>query len=120
MAEKTISRLEDLTAAQRKLLTNLLKSRRAEGREPYRIGTILREGQLPLSFAQARLWFLDRLDPLQSTYNQPVAWRLTGDLDIAILAASLTQIVSRHEVLRTTFGEALGEPIQRVGPPLRV
>lgn len=123
MTDKTISRLEDLTAAQRELLEKLRRKKGlASGSEAVGIRAVLREGKLPLSFAQERLWFLDRLDPLQSTYNQSVAWRLTGDLDIAILAASLTQIVSRHEVLRTTFEEADGEPTQRISPqwPVRL
>ncbi len=57
----------------------------------------------PLSFAQERLWFLDRLQPGAATYNLPAALRLAGDLDLPALAFSLEQIRRRHEVLRTRF-----------------
>jgi amino acid adenylation domain-containing protein len=60
-------------------------------------------GELPLSFAQQRLWFLDQLIPESPAYNIPVAVRLTGMLRIAVLEQTFTDIVRRHEVLRTTF-----------------
>ncbi|HKV12008.1 MAG TPA: amino acid adenylation domain-containing protein, partial [Thermoanaerobaculia bacterium] len=71
----------------------------------------------PLSFAQERLWFLDQLDPGQATYNISTALHLAGPLDVAALAASLAEIVRRHEVLRSTFPLAGGGPVQVVGPP---
>ncbi|HSK75928.1 MAG TPA: amino acid adenylation domain-containing protein, partial [Thermoanaerobaculia bacterium] len=71
----------------------------------------------PLSFAQERLWFLDQLDPGKATYNIPNALRLTGRLDVAALAASLAEVVRRHEVLRSTFTLAGGQPVQVAGPP---
>jgi non-ribosomal peptide synthetase component F/acyl carrier protein len=76
----------------------------------------------PLSFAQQRLWFVDQLDPGNPAYNMPVALRLTGRLDEGALTASLGEIVRRHEILRTAFGEAGGAPVQRVMPagPLHV
>ncbi|HEX3554514.1 MAG TPA: non-ribosomal peptide synthase/polyketide synthase, partial [Thermoanaerobaculia bacterium] len=78
-------------------------------------------GDSPLSFAQERLWFLDRLAPGRATYNVPIAVRLAGAaLNGAALAASLGEVVARHEVLRTTFGEAGGLPFQRVAPPAPV
>jgi acyl carrier protein len=75
-----------------------------------------RTGALPLSFAQERLWFLDRLEPGSTTYNIPMAWRLGGALDEAALERSLGEIVRRHEALRTTFGEVDGSPVQVVAP----
>ncbi|HEX3126202.1 MAG TPA: amino acid adenylation domain-containing protein, partial [Thermoanaerobaculia bacterium] len=70
---------------------------------------------LPLSFAQERLWFLDRLEPGSSAYNVPNAIRLTGDLDVEALAAALRAVVQRHEMLRTAFREdAEGRPYQVV------
>ncbi|HZF12446.1 MAG TPA: amino acid adenylation domain-containing protein, partial [Thermoanaerobaculia bacterium] len=75
-----------------------------------------RAGFLPLSFAQERLWFLDRLEPGAATYNVAIAVRLHGPLDRRALAASLGEIVRRHEVLRTTFALAAGRPAQRIGP----
>ncbi|HEX8351419.1 MAG TPA: amino acid adenylation domain-containing protein, partial [Pyrinomonadaceae bacterium] len=68
---------------------------------------------VPLSFAQQRLWFLDQLEPGASAYNVPLAVRLTGQLDAGALARSLSEIVSRHESLRTTFDVAAdGQPVQ--------
>ncbi|HYR07263.1 MAG TPA: condensation domain-containing protein, partial [Longimicrobium sp.] len=75
-----------------------------------------RTGALPLSFAQERLWFLDRLEPGSTVYNVPVAWRLGGALDEAALERALGEIVRRHEALRTTFGEVDGSPVQVVAP----
>src|SRR5918912_750776 len=62
-----------------------------------------RDGQLPLSFAQQRLWFLDQLAPGDPTYNVPGAVRIAGDLDAEALRRSFAQIITRHETLRTTF-----------------
>ncbi len=72
----------------------------------------------PVSFAQQRLWFLDRLAP-GSSYNMPAALRLSGPLHPASLAAALQEIARRHEMLRTTFGQVDGEPVQVVHPAPR-
>ncbi|MEM9290671.1 MAG: amino acid adenylation domain-containing protein [Acidobacteriota bacterium] len=69
----------------------------------------------PLSFAQERLWFIDRLDPGSSAYNVPAPLLLRGPLDERRLVRSLAAVVQRHEVLRTTFDGGEGEPRQRVG-----
>ncbi|MGW7819955.1 non-ribosomal peptide synthase/polyketide synthase [Streptomyces puniciscabiei] len=75
-----------------------------------------RDRPLPLSFAQQRLWFLDRLRPGDARYNSAVAVRLTGPLDRTALQAALTTVVARHEALRTTFDEDGGRPVQTVHP----
>jgi amino acid adenylation domain-containing protein len=75
-----------------------------------------RDGALPLSFAQERLWFLDRLQPGGTVYNLPLVLRLRGELDAAALATAFGEIVRRHEVLRTAFVERDGEPVQVVLP----
>ncbi|HEX9937525.1 MAG TPA: amino acid adenylation domain-containing protein, partial [Longimicrobium sp.] len=75
-----------------------------------------RDRPLPLSFAQERLWFLDRLDPGSATYNIPAAWRLGGALDAAALERALGEIVRRHESLRTAFREVDGGAVQVVAP----
>ncbi|HEX8273227.1 MAG TPA: amino acid adenylation domain-containing protein, partial [Longimicrobiaceae bacterium] len=75
-----------------------------------------RTGALPLSFAQERLWFLDRLEPGSSFYNLPAALRLHGALDVEALGSALGEIVRRHEALRTVFVEAEGSPVQAVAP----
>ncbi len=77
-------------------------------------------GHFPLSFAQQRLWVLDRLEPGNPTYNMPTAVRLTGSLDIPALNQSLNEIVRRHEALRTTFAMVDGEPIQVIAPSLTI
>ncbi|MCA1567668.1 MAG: condensation domain-containing protein [Acidobacteria bacterium] len=75
-----------------------------------------RVGALPLSFAQQRLWFLDKLEPGSPFYNLPAALRLEGALDEMGLEQSLSEIVRRHEVLRTNFQVVDGEPKQVVAP----
>ncbi len=77
---------------------------------------VARDRELPLSFAQARLWFLDRLQPGTAVYNLPLAWRLRGRLAPAALGAALDEIVRRHEALRTRFAEAADGPVQIVAP----
>ncbi len=75
-----------------------------------------RTGALPLSFAQERLWFIDRLEPGSTTYNIPAALRLAGALDQRALERSLSEIVRRHEALRTVFAEVDGSPVQVIAP----
>jgi amino acid adenylation domain-containing protein len=76
-----------------------------------------RAAGLPLSFAQERLWFLDRLQGGGSVYNVPLVMRLQGRLDAEGLAAALREVVRRHETLRTVFPERDGEPAQEIVPP---
>ncbi|WP_420126425.1 amino acid adenylation domain-containing protein [Longimicrobium sp.] len=75
-----------------------------------------RTGALPLSFAQERLWFIDRLEPESATYNSPTALRLAGALDQAALQRALGEIVRRHEALRTVFAEVDESPVQVIVP----
>ncbi|HEX7243842.1 MAG TPA: condensation domain-containing protein, partial [Longimicrobiaceae bacterium] len=75
------------------------------------------DGELPLSFAQQRLWLVDRLDPGNPAYNMPGALRLRGPLDTAALRASVGGLALRHEALRTTFAARAGVPVQVVHPP---
>jgi acyl carrier protein len=77
-----------------------------------------REGELPLSFAQQRLWFFDQLEPGSSFYNIFRGVRLSGVLNVKALEQAYNEIIGRHEVLRTTFGQAdSGLPIQRIAEP---
>lgn len=76
-----------------------------------------RSGEVPLSFAQQRLWLLDQLEPTTWTYNVSVARRLRGALQLDALKAALDEVVARHEGLRTTFPAPDGCPVQVVGPP---
>jgi amino acid adenylation domain-containing protein/non-ribosomal peptide synthase protein (TIGR01720 family) len=81
-----------------------------------------RDGSLPLSFAQQRLWFLDQLEPGSAAYNVPLAMRLTGELKQEVLERTLSEIVRRHEMLRTSFEMSHGRPAQVVHParPLKL
>jgi acyl carrier protein len=79
-----------------------------------------RDGELPLSFAQQRLWFLDQLEPASPFYNIPESVRLNGPLDVGMLERALNEIVRRHESLRTTFLNVDGRPVQVIAPYLPV
>ncbi|HEY0510666.1 MAG TPA: amino acid adenylation domain-containing protein, partial [Thermoanaerobaculia bacterium] len=81
------------------------------------IGRAPRGADLPLSFAQQRLWFLDRLEPGTATFNVPSPFRLTGRLDPGALSRALDEIARRHESLRARFLEREGRGRQQVQPP---
>ena len=68
------------------------------------------DAELPLSFAQEQLWFLDQLDPGHGTYNIPLAFRLREPLDIDALTGALNQLLTRHEALRATFSARPATP----------
>lgn len=80
---------------------------------------ISRDQNLPLSFAQERLWFVDRLKPNDVSHNIPIAFRMTGSLNVAALEQSLQEIIRRHESLRTHFTTVDGQPVQIVSPAVK-
>jgi len=84
------------------------------------IQRIPRNGTLPLSFAQQRLWLIDRLNPGNISYNSSATIHLVGSLHIAALEQTFNEIVRRHEVLRTTFDEIDGQPFQVIAPSLTI
>ncbi|HEV2735556.1 MAG TPA: amino acid adenylation domain-containing protein, partial [Longimicrobiaceae bacterium] len=84
------------------------------------IERVSRAGPLPLSFAQQRLWFIDRLEPGSPAYNMPFPLRLRGRLDAAALRARLDALVERHETLRTVFAERDAGQVQIIRPPAPV
>ncbi|MFH8972853.1 amino acid adenylation domain-containing protein [Streptomyces sp. NPDC017890] len=88
----------------------------ASGTRPTLVASGQRPGELPLSPAQQRLWFLNQLEKGSATYHLPFAVRLTGALDVAALTAALGDVVDRHESLRTVFPEDSGRPRQRIVP----
>jgi NRPS condensation-like uncharacterized protein len=77
-------------------------------------------GPIPLSFAQQRLWFMDQLNPGSIAYNVPLAVRFNGQLSVDTLEKCLTEIVRRHEILRTHFVTEKGEACQVVAPATAV
>ncbi|HEU4731248.1 MAG TPA: amino acid adenylation domain-containing protein [Kofleriaceae bacterium] len=76
-----------------------------------------RDRPLPLSFAQERVFFLERLDPGGRAYQFQALITLRGPLDVAALRASLDELIRRHEILRTTFEIDGEQPVQRIHPP---
>ncbi|MEV4313135.1 amino acid adenylation domain-containing protein [Actinocrispum sp. NPDC049592] len=76
-----------------------------------------REGALPTSFGQQRLWFLDQLEPGSAEYLIPLAFRLTGPLDTPALRRAVDLVSARHEILRTRYESESGTPVQVVDPP---
>src|SRR5215210_3190119 len=109
------ARLSELTPAQRKLLALKLKQKAAGGDAPAKAGE--RPSVFPASFAQRRMWLLDRLEPGSTAYSLPKAWRIPGPLDAAVLERALGELVRRHETLRTRLEVQGSEPVQVVDPP---
>ncbi len=73
--------------------------------------------RIPLSVSQHRLWLLDQLRPGSCIYNEFAAWHLNGALDVAVLEQALSEILRRHESLRTTFPASGGAPVQAIAAP---
>ncbi|MFP2934409.1 condensation domain-containing protein, partial [Pyxidicoccus sp. 3LG] len=82
-----------------------------------RISRVPRNGPLPLSFAQQRLWFLDQYQPGTALYNIPSAMRLEGTLDVDALGRAFAELMRRHEALRTIFQAEEGQPVQVLSSP---
>jgi amino acid adenylation domain-containing protein len=101
------SQLVNLTPEEKRaILAQLLRNKAGQVRT------------VPLSFAQQRLWFLDQLEPGNASYNMRAAVQLSGALDVAVMAATLDEIVRRHETLRTTIRVQDSQPVQVVAPTL--
>lgn len=99
------------TIAQTALLVE--EARRAENfAAAPPIKPVGRDGDLPLSFSQQRLWFLDQLAPGKALYNIPGAFRITGQFSHDAFEKSIREIIRRHEALRTTFAARAGKPYQ--------
>ena len=88
-----------------------------ETKTPPIVSRVSRSGELPLSFAQERLWFLSNLDPGNISYHEHVAIAAPGLVDLTIMRRTINDIVRRHETLRTTFTSIDGRPIQIIAPP---
>jgi amino acid adenylation domain-containing protein/FkbM family methyltransferase len=82
------------------------------------IRPVSRGEDLPLSFAQQRLWFLNQWEPSSPFYNSPSVLRLSGRLELPVLHRTLVELVRRHEILRTSFPSVGGRPRQRIAETL--
>ncbi|HTR98323.1 MAG TPA: amino acid adenylation domain-containing protein [Bacteroidota bacterium] len=115
--ENKESRRSGLSASKQELLAKRLAG---TGRPASAIPRRERPGPFALSFAQQRLWFIDRMSPGAATYNVPYAYRLQGGVETAHIERALSDVVRRHEILRTTFSEEGGTPRQTVHEPADV
>ncbi|HEY9134888.1 MAG TPA: amino acid adenylation domain-containing protein, partial [Pseudomonadales bacterium] len=99
-----------------KLIEQALTSETTHAIAP-RIEPVSRDKPLPLSFAQQRLWFIDQMNPGNTAYNIPVALRLKGKLNVKTFGKVMTEIIRRHEVLRTAFINTDQGPVQKILDP---
>ncbi len=103
---------DELQRHKEELLRVLQNAAKIRRRTP--IPHVQRPQEIPLSFAQQRLWFLAQMEGVSEVYHVPQGLRLHGELDRDALRRALNRIVWRHEALRTTFHSVNGQPVQRV------
>ncbi|KAB8334020.1 non-ribosomal peptide synthetase, partial [Scytonema tolypothrichoides VB-61278] len=106
--------LNDIKQFKEKII--LLLEKRTETGQTIALGLMERNGDIPLSFAQQRMWFLQQLEPESAYYNLPAAMRFEGQLNVAALEYSINYIINRHETLRTNFIQLDGQPFQIIHP----
>jgi amino acid adenylation domain-containing protein len=109
--------ITELSAEKRQLLERYLKSAGLDLTNAVIMPQRRDTNKFPLSFAQERIWFMDQLEPNRSIYNLPDTHYFKGPLDLEALERSLSEIVRRHESLRTTFQTVNGDPMQVIAPP---
>ncbi|MGQ4807060.1 Chondramide synthase cmdD [Candidatus Entotheonellaceae bacterium PAL068K] len=110
--------LEQLRERKAELLAFLRLAEPTHGQKP--LQPVPRQGDIPVSMAQRRLWFVSQLEGATVAYNMPGVFKLTGQLNTEALQQSLSEIVRRHESLRTTFSLNEKGPIQVIHPPATV
>jgi len=108
-------RVASLSPEKLALLQARLK-KQVDASQRVRIAHRTEFGPPPLSFAQERLWFLDRLQPNNPVYNMPISIRFPGPINSAALERSINEIVRRHETLRTVFKIVDNKPVQIIEP----
>lgn len=106
--------IREQVVARKSEIIEFLRQARKLNEQP--IPVIERDGPLPVSFSQQRLWVLDRLNPNDVTYNMSSALRIRGPLKLVVLEKVFATLVQRHESLRTRFVDVDGEPFQIVDP----
>ncbi|HEV8713701.1 MAG TPA: condensation domain-containing protein, partial [Candidatus Binatia bacterium] len=112
VARSQIENAQRQKIAQRLPALENISGRSSDESIPRRINRV----SAPLSFAQERLWFLDQMEPGSPAYNRPANFRLVGRLNARALKLSLSEIVRRHETLRTRFVVESGKPVQVISP----
>src|ERR1044071_3825715 len=115
------NQLKELSAEKRALFELLLRQRRGVGANlAQQITRREKSDYLPLSGAQQRLWFLNELNPADTSYNVYGSIHFKGGLNVSALERSFQEIVRRHEVLRTTFISQAGQPFQVIQPATNI
>ncbi|MBW8874482.1 MAG: non-ribosomal peptide synthase/polyketide synthase [Acidobacteria bacterium] len=109
---------ESSLAGQAARIEAALRAGQGMGIAGPRLEPVPRAGELPVSPAQERLWFLAQVDPESAAFNIPSALRVDGPLDARVLAHALSEVVRRHETLRTAFLAVGGRPTQMITPPV--
>ena len=110
--------LRDELAGRKAEILALLRDTQKRAAIP--LEPIPRDGELPLSFSQERLWFLHQVDPDSAAYNIVSSLRIDRAVDVAALEQSLNALIERHETLRSTFSSREGQPFVRIAPPVKV
>ncbi|NET65460.1 MAG: amino acid adenylation domain-containing protein [Moorea sp. SIO1G6] len=115
-------RLANLSPKQREQVLEKLRQQQLlpTAKESQAIPMISREQVIPLSYAQQRLWFIEKMALSSNAYNMPLILHLVGKLDYVALQKSINQIIARHETLRTTFSEINGTAAQIIKPPFEL
>ncbi|HYH82920.1 MAG TPA: amino acid adenylation domain-containing protein, partial [Longimicrobium sp.] len=112
-----LKRMQDLSPERRRLLEMRLRTQQAQAAGPGLRPRAWAHGTAPPSFAQARLWVLERMDPGSAAYTMPHPLRIRGALDADALGRALDAVRARHATLRTVFEEREGGPVQVIHPP---
>jgi Condensation domain len=113
------NQIADLSPAELALLESRLRDLVAPAPAAESIPRTANRETGPLSFTQQRIWFLEQLNPVLAAYNRLVVYRLKGSLNLRALEDSLTNIIRRHEILRTAFSTTKGQPLQVIFPDKR-
>ena len=114
MSQDILRRRSELSTDKLLLLEKRLKGKYTPATAPQVIPRRDKEGSTPLSFAQQRLWFIEQMETGNPFYNVPVAVRLKGALNVLALEQTFTEIIRRHESLRTNFVTVDGQPMQNI------
>ena len=112
-----VKQITELSVEKRQLLERYLKTAGLNLSRAVILPRSRETNKFPLSFAQQRLWFLDQLEPNTAVYNVPDMHYFNGPINLAALERSLSELLRRHEILRTTFHSIDGEPVQVIAEP---